>query len=411
MRFSILALGSRGDVQPFVALGHGLQAAGHRVRIASFESFAPLVTQHGLNFYPVKGDAEALTASLFDENILQTRNPLKLAQAIRATYAALIADYLEAFTDSAFADSDVIVNQLPAGLFGGEIAEKYGIPYLQAAVIPMVPTRFHALPLLTTQHFGAVLNRASYTLADFLVRRVMFADAVKQMRQKLGLSKTPPHRASPVPIIHGFSPRVVPPPPDWGSHVHTTSWWIAPYQDWTPPADLVEFIGAGDAPIFIGFGSMSVKDRDAFTRMLIDAVKAAGVRAVLSRGWAHLGGDLPDTIYALDYAPFEWLFPQMAAVIHHGGSGTTGTALRSGVPSMVIPFIADQPYWGMRTAALGVGVPSIMVKSLTADKLAAAIKTLISDPVLARRAAALGEALRAEDGIGMAVEAIERCIR
>ncbi len=410
MRFSILALGSRGDVQPFAALGRGLCDAGHQVRLSTFESFAPLVREYGLDFHPVKGDAEALVKAMVGAGANDTRNPILLMRAIRDSFGQIVADYLEAFTDPVFADSDVILNQLPGGLFGAEIAERYRIPQLLVAVIPMVPTRFYAPPLLTNRNFGAVLNRASYTLANVLLRQ-MFKDTVAQMRRRMELPRTPPPRERPVPVINGFSPRVVPPPPDWSSHVHTTSWWITPHADWTPPADLVEFIHAGDPPVFIGFGSMVTNDPAALTQTVINGVKMSGVRAILAKGWSNLGGDLPDNMFALDYAPYEWLFPQMAAVIHHGGSGTTGAALRSGVPSMVVSFLADQPFWGMRTAALGVGAASIPVKSLTPEKLASAIKMLTTDPTLKHKAAELGAALRSEDGISMAIESIRRSTR
>ena len=407
-RITIMALGSRGDVQPYIALGWALAAAGYAVRVATFPAFAPLVLERGLDYHRVEGDAEALVQAAMTSG-MNTRNPVKLMQALRESYGELASAYERAFLADDLQDSDLILNQLPGGAYGRDVAEKLRIPHIPVSVIPLLPTRAFPIPLLAARSFGGALNRASYFVAERLFG-VMMGASIQRFRRALGLASAAPRSADPQPVINGFSPLVVPRPPDWGAHVHLTGWWILPEADWTPPATLTDFLAAGDPPVFIGFGSMIAPDAAALTRTLIAALGQAGRRGVISAGWARLGGDLPDTILSVDYVPYTWLFPRMAAVIHHGGSGTTGLALRSGVPSMVVPFAADQPYWGERTRALGVGVAPIPVKALTVDNLTAAITRLTADAEMRSRAAALGDKLRQEDGLGAAVKIVRGVI-
>lgn len=410
-RLTIFALGSRGDVQPYVALGKGLQDAGYRVRVATFESFRGMVEGQGLDFHPVHGDAQALLQGAMSRDSLGSRNPIRTMQAIMNSYGAVADDYIAAFSSDVLFDSDGIINQLPGALFGIDLAEKLCVPHIAASVIPLVPTRAFPNPLLVASRGIGVFNRLSYGFAAQLVW-FFFRPKIAVFRRKLGLSAPPRTlRLDGYPVLNGFSPRVIPPPADWGSHVHTTGYWTLREPNWTPPAALLDFLRDGSPPIFIGFGSMFVSDPAALTHALLAAIRLIGQRAILSSGWANLGGaSLPNTVYCLDYAPYGWLFPQMAAVIHHGGSGTTGLALHSGVPSMVVPFVADQPFWGRRTQALGVGVAPIPIKRLTAERLAAAIDQMVNDTAMRERAAQLGAALRQEDGIGEAVRCVQRLV-
>ncbi|MBL8161047.1 MAG: glycosyltransferase family 1 protein, partial [Anaerolineae bacterium] len=180
--------------------------------------------------------------------------------------------------------------------------------------------------------------------------------------------------------------------------------WQLSDPPWQPDADLLAFLEAGSKPVFIGFGSMIAPDSAALTRTVIEAVERSGQRAILSGGWGDLGAqDLPPTMRRIEYVPYRWLFSRMAAVIHHGGSGTTGLALSSGVPSMVVAFGTEQLYWGGRIAVLSVGLPPLFVKRLDTETLAERIRALVSDDGMRERAAALGARLRTEDGIGAAV--------
>jgi UDP:flavonoid glycosyltransferase YjiC (YdhE family) len=208
-----------------------------------------------------------------------------------------------------------------------------------------------------------------------------------------------------MPVLYGFSPSVLPPPPDWSSEVHVTGYWfLDPPEDWTPPSRLVAFLEAGPPPLYIGFGSMGSRDPQKTSQLVLEALAPAKQRAVILSGWGGLEtADLPAHAIAVDSVPFSWLFPRCAAVVHHGGAGTTAAGLRAGVPSVVIPFFGDQPFWGRHVAELGVGPAPIPRRKLTAERLARTIEIAVGDAGMRRRAAELGTAIRAEDGVAQAV--------
>lgn len=410
-RIGILTLGSRGDVQPYIALGAALQARGHSVTVATFESFKRMVEGQGIQHVPVPGDAQALTGQMMGGDGISSRNPLRLMQKIRETFGKAMADYARAFGASELLDSEVILDQLPGGIFGRDIAEKSGAQYLTVAVIPLLRTRYFPNPLLAAKNLGAPLNVMSYRLAETLLW-AFFRKGVGQFRTQIGLgAPTRFFKAAKAPVLLGISPNVVPPPSDWPKNVHLTGYWQLNETAWQPPSDLQAFISAGDPPVFIGFGSMSSGDPARLTNIVFEAIRLSGVRAVIGAGWAKWG-DLAqhDRIFRVDYAPYAWLFPKMAAIVHHGGSGTTGFALHSGVPSMVLAFGADQPFWGWRTANLGVGVPPLHIKSVTADTLADSLRRLVSESALKANAAALGRQLAQERGLEQAVSVIDSYI-
>ncbi|CAA9577642.1 MAG: UDP-glucose:sterol glucosyltransferase, partial [uncultured Thermomicrobiales bacterium] len=277
------------------------------------------------------------------------------------------------------------------------------------------PTQAFPSPLTPALRLGGALNRLS-----FRVMRQMFWQGFKvadvATRRELGLGKGPwggPYRAlerNRVPALYGYSPHVLPRPADWPAEHHVTGYWFlgAP-EGWTPPPDLAAFLDAGEPPVFVGFGSMGSRDPREAGRVALEALERSGRRGVLASGWGGLtAADLPDTVFPVTSIPHTWLFPRMAAVVHHGGAGTTGAALRAGVPSVVVPFGLDQPFWGRRVAALGVGTQPIPRKRLTSARLAKAITESTTDAAMLRRAGALGRDLGAEDGVGAAVALIHR---
>jgi sterol 3beta-glucosyltransferase len=415
MHITILALGSRGDVQPYVALGSGLQRAGHQIRLATFENFRPIVTEQGLDFHPVPGDAQQLMASQGGLGLSEAgQNPLKMIRSIRETFGAVIDHYIDGFSALASLKTDLILDQIPAALFGYDLAQALQVPHLVVAVIPLIPTREFPLSLLGTRSLGSPLNRLSYSVGWHVVWQ-SFRAGVNRFRRKLDLppesflGRARQSRQRRDPVIQGFSKHVVAVPPDWGAHVHTTGYWLLDEPDWQPSSDLMEFLSAGSPPVFIGFGSMPLRDPVGTFHQVVAALQMSGQRGVISRGWSGVDTiTLPDTIFQTDYVPYSWLFPRMAAIVHHGGSGTTGLSLRSGVPTIIVPFLADQPYWGKRVAALNAGTAPIPFRELTVNRLAAAITTAVNDADMRRSAAELGARLRSEDGIGTAVNIIER---
>jgi sterol 3beta-glucosyltransferase len=418
MRITILALGSRGDVQPYVALGAGLKQAGFAPRLVTFENFEPMVRAQGLDFHPVKGDVQAMLTMGSGANLAEAgNNPIRFYRAVKESFGSIADDYVTALSADVLQDSDIIVNQLPASLFGYDLAEKLGVPYLVASVIPLYRTRAWPLVLFPMFSMGGWFNALTYRVAEQMAWG-MFRSTINQFRTKIGLSKAPfwghfgRMMTERVPVINGFSTHTVPRPADWGDHVHVTGYWLLDEPDWTPPPDLVRFLCSGAKPVFVGFGSVPTTDAERLTHVIVEASRQSDVRVILSSGWANLGQqELPETILKIGYVPYPWLLPQMAAVVHHGGSGTTGQALRAGVPSMVVPFAADQFYWGSRVMELGAGPAPIPYKQLSAENLAAALEYMISDEHLKNNAAILGEKLRAENGVTTAVQVIETYLK
>jgi sterol 3beta-glucosyltransferase len=263
---------------------------------------------------------------------------------------------------------------------------------------------------------GGSLNRLSH----HITRQVMwqsFRSADRLVRQKvLGLPAAPfwgPYKADQIrrsPVLYGFSPSVIPPPTDWDTSTHVTGYWFPdPPVGWTPPPSLVEFLAAGPPPVFVGFGSMSNRKPEEITDLILEALARTHQRGIILSGWGGLRpSDLPASVFALDSVPFSWLFPKVAAVVHHGGAGTTACGLAAGVPSIVIPFFADQPFWGQRVVELGVGPKPIPRRKVTVERLATAIETAVTDSTMRQHAADLGRRIRAEDGVARAVAVVRR---
>jgi sterol 3beta-glucosyltransferase len=399
MHITILALGSRGDVLPYAALGRGLVSAGHTVRFITFATFQPEVARWGMEFHPIQGDAQALVAQ-------GGGSSFRLARS----FGTLAASYAQDLSAPQLGETDILINQLPGGLYGSDLAEKFHLIYLQAAVLPLTPTTdfplmgFPRLPLPGYNHL-------TYRVGEQLVWS-MFHQAINHWRKhSLHLAPLPLRSPlnPPVPMLYGFSPLAVPRPADWGDHIHLTGYWFPTEPEWQPPPSLEAFLENGDPPVFVGFGSMPVRYPARLTRLILQAVRQSGQRAVLHRGWGGIGeGELPPWVYRLTYAPYAWLFARVRAVVHHGGSGTTAFALRAGVPSMAVPFVFDQFFWGRRLAELRVGPQPVPYKSLTPARLGAAIAALCSSPVFQENATRVGEQLQAEDGIHTAVRLIEQ---
>jgi sterol 3beta-glucosyltransferase len=300
--------------------------------------------------------------------------------------------------------------------FANAVAQICGIPLIHVDPTPLLPTgHFPAPGWPLQQDIGRLHNR----LSGFIMLQVIwqwYRPFVNQFRRRFGLS--PDHAGSfyrtltSNPLLGAYSPHVIPRPPDWPPNVHLTGYWFPDAQvTWQPPADLQAFLDAGDPPIYAGFGSMSGQEPQQVAGIVLEALAKSGQRGLLLTGWGGLQvPSVPERVFVIDTAPHSWLFPRMAAVMHHGGAGTTAEGLRAGVPSVIVPFILDQTFWGKRVKALGVGTELIPRKKLSADNLAQAIHSAVTHPEMRRRAASLGETLRAEDGVGRAVAIIQQVL-
>jgi sterol 3beta-glucosyltransferase len=415
MKVTIIAPGSRGDVQPYVALGKGLKEAGHAVRVLASQDFRDLVTAHGLDFFDLGGSMQTVAQGMQD--LLEQGNFLKILSSMGDAAQRLVSQASRSGLE-ACQGSDLIIAGV-GGLFVGlALSGKLSIPLVQAFYFPFTPTREfpNALVPLPPMRLPSWANRLSHRLAQQMLWQNYRAADTKARRQILQMAPAPfwgpfasLYRQEQT-ILYGYSPQVLPPPKDWAYFVHVTGYWfLESPAEWEPPIDLVDFMQPGPPPVYVGFGSMVNSRPEETTNLVLQALARTGQRGVLSSGWGGLKKeDLPETVFMVDSIPYSWLFPQMAAVVHHGGAGTTSIGLWAGIPSIVTPFMGDQPFWGQRVYELGVGPRSIPRRRLTAERLAESIRCAMSDMAMRQRAASLGERIRAENGIARAVAVIEQ---
>ncbi len=407
-RITLLTYGSRGDVQPFVALGLGLQRAGHAVRLAAPAVFADFVRGYGLDFYPLPGDPAGLVRALVERG---RGRPLPTLRAVYDHAVPLGREVLAACRD-ACRGADSIVHSFLLTLAGHEAARATGAAEFSAQLFPTFceTGRFPAIALPGFSP-GAAYNRLTHRLfsaAFWHGSRLGYATMRRRDPGLAPLSGWPFAGPRPVPILFAFSPHVIPPPPEWSGRAAVTGYWFLPEQDWQPPAVLTDFLAAGPPPVYIGFGSTIAGELARLIDLAREALRLAGQRGIIAAGWGggaagQAGGD--DLLW-LEDAPHGWLFPRCAALVHHGGAGTTAAGLRAGVPQALTPFASDQPFWARIVRGLGAGPDPIPPRRLTAERLAGAIRQAAGDPALRARAAALGQAIRAEDGVAQAVALI-----
>jgi sterol 3beta-glucosyltransferase len=417
MRITINAFGSRGDVQPYVALGKGFKEAGHDVRLTTHRIFEVLVLEHNLDFFPMEGDPRQV---LLTQAVAELgNNPFRVNRWIAENFRPALKEVFHATLDAA-QGADLLLNS-SLSFAGWHVAQKLDIPAIGTYLQPVTPTRaFHnySAPLPPSWlPFKGLYNVLSTKLTNQSFFYMLRPPVNACRREVLDL---PPLSAAyywrldtasaTVPIIYGYSPSAIPRPPDWGDYQQITGYWFLDgAQNYEPPAELADFLEAGPPPVYVGFGSMVDHEREDMTRLVVEALGQAGQRAILLSGWSDLGSAvLPDFILRIDFVPHDWLFPRVAAVVHHGGAGTTAAGLRAGIPNVVVPFFADQPFWGWRVHKLGVGPKWIPRKKLTAAKLAAAIRQAVNDSTMIQRAEELGKRIRAEDGVRTAVQLVEQ---
>jgi sterol 3beta-glucosyltransferase len=416
MRIAIIALGSRGDVQPYVALAKGLKAAGHNVRLLSHENFAGLAKAHGLEFCPMYGNVQAFVESEEMRKLLAKGNFLTItSRTSRETKRAAIEWAKTGLR--ACQGMDLLLAGVGGLYLALALSEKLGIPVLPAFVFPFTPTKTFPGVLFpkAIARLGGTVNWLSHHVLKQILWQGSRAGDTASRQQVLNLPAAPllgAKLSDRYPTLYGFSPAVIPKPADWQNTVVTGYWFLDAASDWMPPSSLVDFLGAGESPVYIGFGSMGSRNPEETAALVLQAVEKTGQRAILLSGWGGLRAEtVSDRVYLIDSVPHDWLFPQMAAVVHHGGAGTTAAGLRAGVPTIIIPFFGDQGFWGQRVADLGVGTAPIPRKQLTVDRLAQAIQIAVSDPLMRQRAAALGAKIQAEDGVNVACDVIAKQLK
>ncbi|MBE1532156.1 glycosyltransferase [Actinomadura algeriensis] len=404
----IFGAGSRGDVQPCAALGRALRARGHDVKLVASARYASLAAGAGVGFAPLTADpTEILESDAGQELLAGGRNPVKFLGGFRRILGPM-AERLLAECLDACKDADLLLGPT-LGALPRHIGEHLGVPWALIHFQPSRSTGAFPHPFVPRARLlGPVANRASFHAVD-QVAWLLSRPFINPWRQdRLGLPPLPLRNAGDDrPVLACFSSAVVPRPRDWPRNLAMTGYWFLDEPEWTPPADLAAFLDDGPPPVYVGFGSMVPKDAAMTARIVRTALRLAGVRGIVQ-------GD-PDTsdehVLAVRDVPHTWLFPRMAAVVHHGGAGTTAAGLRAGAPTVVCPFFGDQPYWGERVAALGAGPSPLPFRTLTVPRLAARIRAAVDDPDIADRADDLGRRIRAEDGLARAQEALEPLLR
>lgn len=424
----ILAVGTRGDVQPFLPVAQRLQEAGHRVRLASHEEFRDLVTSAGIEFFPLAADPRELIAymvrtggRILPTKLEQIRDdvPRKremIAEILESTWQACIARDPETPGAPSFRAEAIIANPPCFGHI--HVAEALHVPLHMVFTMPWTPTTAfpHPLANLGAGEHRPVENWLSFLTIDFLTWAGS-ADLVNRFREKslglepilLGEGGASLVHDNEVPTTYIWSPSFVPKPPDWGEAIEVAGFaFLDQASSYEPPGELTDFLEEGDAPFYIGFGSCVIEDPAAMTAMLVDAVRQAGVRAILSRGWAGLGEGVDDpAILVVGDLPHDWLFPHLAGLCHHGGAGTVAAGLRAGLPTIVVPFFGDQYFWGDAVARAGAGPAPIPGSQMDAEALAAALAFCAQAETRAR-AQEIASGIRAEDGAGNVVAAFHR---
>ncbi|KAL8735643.1 MAG: hypothetical protein Q9166_000812 [cf. Caloplaca sp. 2 TL-2023] len=416
LRVTCLTIGSRGDVQPYIALCKGLLDDGHKPRIATHREFEPWVRKHGVDFAPVEGDPAELMR-ICVENGMFTYSFLREASV---KFRGWIDELLSSAW-TACQDSDILIES-PSAMAGIHIAEALGIPYFRAFTMPWTRTRAYPHAFAVPDHkMGGAYNYITYVMFDNVFWKAIAGQVNRWRKKELGLRSTNLDKLQPnkVPFLYNFSPSVVVPPLDYSDWIRVTGYWfLDEASDWTPPKDLSEFIARARADgkkiVYIGFGSIVVSDPAALTKTVVESVLKADVRCILSKGWSdRLGAHdaskpeipLPLEILQITSAPHDWLFKQIDAATHHGGAGTTGASLRAGLPTIVKPFFGDQFFFGSRIEDLGVG---IYMKKLNVSVFSRALWEATHSERMIIKAKVLGEQIRKETGVNNAIQAIYR---
>ncbi|KAL1384956.1 sterol 3-beta-glucosyltransferase [Phyllosticta capitalensis] len=417
LRITCLTIGSRGDVQPYIALCKGLLAEGHKPRIVTHSEFEGWVRSHGIDFAPVAGNPAELMRLCVETGMFTPTFLTKAHFMFRGWLSSLLETAWEGCQGT-----DILIES-PSTMAGVHIAEALEIPYFRAFTMPWTRTRAYPHAFAVRDHkMGGTYNFLTYVLFEEVFWKATSWQINSWRRKKLGLHATTLKRLqlNKIPFMYNFSPSVVVPPLDYSDWIRVTGYWFLDESSgWVPPKDLTDFIKKaredGKKLVYIGFGSIVVEDPKAMTKSVIDAVLKADVRCILSKGWSDRLDNkaattqpevpLPPEIHQISAAPHDWLFRQIDAAAHHGGAGTTGASLRAGIPTIIKPFFGDQFFFASRVEDLRVGM---YIKKLNTSILSRALWRATRDERMITKARVLGEQIRKEDGVGTAIKTIYR---
>ncbi|OEJ29820.1 UDP-glucose--sterol glucosyltransferase [Streptomyces agglomeratus] len=409
-----MTAGSRGDVAPYTGLAHGLAEAGHEVTLVTHACFAPLAEPAGVGFHPLPVDPRAELASArgraLGRSVTAVGKLARMTAMARSLVGGMADDLLLAARRS-----DVVLVSSSLGPLGHAVAEGLALPSMGVYLQPLAATSAFPPPVTGTRSWGAAGNRLAGRTVNAALDAV-FADTARALRARTGLARTSARAARRArerqdwPVLHGFSPSVVPRPADWRPGLSITGyWWPEDPPGAVLPPGLRDFLARGRPPVFVGLGSATVPDAGRLSRVVVRALRAAGQRGVIQRGWGGLdaGADAEDMI-TIGEVPHAVLFPHMAAVVHHAGAGTTAAGLRAGVPAVPVPVQFDAAFWSSRLVALGVAPEAVPLRRITTARLAAALERATAEPSYRHRARALAARIGAEDGVRPVRAAVDR---
>lgn len=409
-RIALLTYGSRGDVAPFLALASGLRQRGAAVEVVGPGPYAGLADRHRIPYRALPGDPDQLARDFADRAGLNfPLQVLRMSQHVEPIAAEVLKIVLEVGRQA-----DLLVHSFLMTEAGHLAAHRNRIPDVSAQLFPVfAPTGEFAAVAHASLPLGPTYRRLTHSLNTFVFRfggRMMYA-RLRARHPELPRLELWPFEAADLPatpLLFGYSPIVLPRPSDWPPWAKVTGYWdLPPPPGWSPPGPLVRFLEDGPPPVYFGLGSMRPARYLEAIEATAEACARLGARAVISSPPEVAQGDgLPGSIHFTGEVPHDWLFPRMRAVIHHGGAGTTGSALRSGVPSMAVPVSADQAFWARRIHALGVGPGPIPLTRWTTGRAARSLDRLLNNPFHWDTARSLSERLAAERGVEIAVELI-----
>jgi sterol 3beta-glucosyltransferase len=416
LRITILTIGSRGDVQPYLALAVGLARSGHTVRLASHTIFESWIRDSGIDFALVRFNPRDIVNN---PDVQKAKsNIVRFVMTVRRVIGP---QYFDVFDDfwQASQDADAIIAS-PTASNAYDCAQSLRVPLFIGMLQPLIPTReFSSFFLPPMPNFGGTANKISHHLFNQVLWQSVRTEVNRWRRVRLG------HRAAPlfgyyrqmrkakVPYLVACSPAIIPRPSDWEEWHHLTGYWFLEMPaDAQPPLEVQQFLESGKPPVYVGFGSMNDDQSDRLTKTVVEALKVSNQRGILASGWGGLQElALPDSVLHVEDVPHRWLFPRLAAIVHHGGAGTTAEGLRSGVPSIIVPFGGDQHHWARILVKAGVSPAMPSIDKLTTPSLATAIDAATYDPELRKRTESLAKSIRAEDGVARAVGIVNDYLR
>ncbi|THH03346.1 hypothetical protein EW145_g6333 [Phellinidium pouzarii] len=410
--FVCLTIGSRGDVQPYIALAQELQRAGHTVTIVTHAEYKEWIERWGVRHRTAGGDPGALMKLSVEHKMFSPQFFKESLSNFRTWLDDLLVDAWEQCKDA-----DVLLES-PSAMAGVHIAEALNIPYFRTFTMPWTKTAAFPHPFLSPPVELASFNTSTYILFDNVLWSATSGQINRWRKHTLHIGSTDMgHLAqSKIPSIYNFSTYVVPKPLDWGDAIVISGYWFLdnPDLEWAPPESLTQWMAKARQDkkpiVYIGFGSITVPNPPAMTRNIVKAVLRSDVRAIISKGWSARMSKTDETdfvfppeCYSIDKVPHDWLFPQVDAALHHGGAGTTGASLRAGIPTLIKPWFGDQFFWASRVQKIGAGMK---VSSLSASEITTTLVKATSDRLMKERAASIGEKIRSENGVHNAVKAI-----